>query len=118
MALLDEDDKLFLDRICSVSRLDKSVVIEVLNSILNVAVVEIYAERNEITIPMICKLKIDYHDVVQGGKGVLTQVDLEATAKKGLISEINCISEGEETTTQKYFKEDIKNKFRMTVELE
>lgn len=118
MAMYDEEDELFLNRICSVSRLDKNVIVEVLNSILMVINVEIYAERNRAVIPGICALDIEYHDKVKGNKGVLTEVLLEASPKKALINEINCISEGEETTTERYFKEAIKDKFKTIVGVE
>lgn len=115
MAMYDEDDKNFLNRICSVSRLDKSVVEEVLNSILIVTNLEIYGERNKVTIPGICELSIDYCDEVKGNKGVVTKVTLEAKPKKALVNEINCISEGAHTTTGKSFKQDIYDRFRQTV---
>ena len=115
MAMYDEDDKLFLNRICSVSRLEKSVVEEVLNAILIVTNLEIYAERNKVTIPGICELSIDYFDNVKGNKGVITQVNLDAKPKKALINEINCISEGSHTTTAKSFKQEVYDRFRLTV---
>jgi len=116
--ILDEDDKLFLHRIHSICRVDKSTILQVLEGILVTCDKEIYAGTDEVTIPGICKLKVDYHDKVEGNKGVLTEVILEAIPKKALISEINCISEGEETACEKKFKQEIKDRFKLTLGLE
>jgi hypothetical protein len=123
MSMLDEEEELYLNRIANVSRLDKATVLEVLRSILIICDKEIYSTVNTsntgtIVIPMICKLDISYQDVNDGNRGVLADVKLRATAKKTLISEINCISEGEETTVQKTFKKHIKDAFKETVGLE
>ena len=81
--MYDEDDKNFLNRICSVSRLDKSVIEEVLNSILIVTNLEIYGERNKVTIPGICELSIDYCDEIKRQTGIdITTASLDEIKNK------------------------------------
>jgi len=115
MAIFDEEDKIALNELHSISRLDTKVVVEVIRALIQSAIKSTYAGTNEFTIPGIAKIKFEYHDKVEGTRGVRTEVILEAIPKKALISEINLISEGSETSDLRQIKEEIRDSFRMTV---
>jgi hypothetical protein len=118
MPLKDDQDERFLGIISAISRLEKKVVVEVFRATIQAAIKEIYAGNNKLVIPFICKLDIEYHDVIKNSKGHQAEVTLEATPQKALIAEINLISEGEETKDFQKIKEEINDHFRITLELE
>ncbi len=116
--ILDENDKRFLNIIQAISRLDQTIILEVFRSTLQAAVKEIYAGTNELTIPGVCSLKISYYDQVKNAKGMTLHVDLEAEPKRALVAEISSILEGNETPDLRKIKEEIKDKFKLTVDVE
>ena len=80
----------FLDKIVSISYVDKSTVKEVLQAILKVITVELYADSDTIYIPYICSLKISSCDSITQ-KGLETIVKLEAIPSKNLIEEVKAV---------------------------
>jgi hypothetical protein len=103
---LSLEEKDFLDRIVSISCVDKTVVKEVLQAILKMITIELYADFNTIYIPYICSLNVTSYENLSS-KGVETIVELEATPSKNLIEEVIAISEGEITPTQEYTRQKI-----------
>ena len=127
--ILDEDDKLALGRLQAISCIDQKVIMNVFRAVLQSVVKEIYAEGNvgvsstenkktSVTIPGVCHLDIDYYDVVVGNKGASIHVDMIATPKKALLAEITAISSGDETSDLRNIKEEIKDKFKLDVDIE
>lgn len=103
---LSSEEKDFLDKIVSISYVDKSTVKEVLQAILKVITVELYADSDTIYIPYICSLKISSCDSITQ-KGLETIVKLEAIPSKNLIEEVKAVNDGEITPTQEYTRQKI-----------
>lgn len=117
MPIITNEEKLFLEKISAISRIDKATVIQVLQSLLMITNIEVFSNKNEIIIPYICKLKVDYQDRITS-KGIITDVNLQAQPNRALINEISCIAEGEETPTKKYFKANLKKHLLKQYDLE
>lgn len=122
--ILDDDDKKALNTIASIARMDVKSVSEVFRATLQTAVKEVYAEgkntsdgKIHFTIPGVCKLTAEIYDDHKG-KYCVTKIDLEAVPKKALVAEINSINLGEETPDTKRIKEEIKDTFKMQLDVE
>lgn len=113
--VLQEEEKIDLDLICSICRCDKATVQEVLRAVLQAMTIRVYAEKGELIIPYICKLSLDYNDRATS-RGIVTDVTLEATPMKSLIQEVSAISEGVEPPSKKKFKESMKDGFNLILD--
>lgn len=126
--ILDDDDKRAIKIISSISLFDEKTITTVFRAVMQMAGIEIRAKKDLdendenkkcfITIPGVCKLYIDYYDSVKGNKGVITEVELEAEAKRALIAEINAVSGGEETPDLRKIKSEISDAFKISLDLE
>jgi len=112
---LSLEEKDFLDRIVSISCVDKAVVKEVLQAILKMISIELYADYNTVYIPYLCSLTISSYEK-PNKKGVETIVELEAIPSENLIEEIKAINEGEITPTQEFTRQKIFNKLEEIIE--
>jgi len=117
MPVLTDKEKLYVDRIAAISRKDKSAVIDVLMACLVSGTIELLSGRDEISIPFLCDLKIDYKDV-EIKTGRITEVNLEAKPCRALVEEIIAISEGDELPSERFFKAGITKKFRALLDIE
>lgn len=122
--ILDDEDKLYMNRIATMAMMDVKTVTNVFRAVLQTAVKEVYASGKNtsdgciyFTIPGVCKLKADIYDDHKG-RYCVTKVDLEATPKKALLAEINAINLGEETPDLKQMKENIKDHFKIKLDVE
>lgn len=126
--ILDDDDRRALKVISSISRYDEKTIIEMFRAVMQMAVIEILRKKSydeddidkecSITIPGVCKLKMDYYDSVKDNKGFITEVEFEAKPKKAIVAEINAFLEGEDTPDLRKMKAEIKDQFKVTVGLE
>lgn len=120
--VLQKEDREFIDKISAVSKHDKTVIMEVMRSLVYCATLEIHKSVEEpdyipqITIPFIADIKIIYSDTVTS-KGLVTDVTLEATPKRALIMEIIDVYEGETTVSEKSIWKQIKAKFNRILEI-
>lgn len=117
MPLLTEKETLYIERIAAISCKDKSAVIDVLRACLISGTIELLSGKNEISIPFICDLKIDYKDK-HTKQGLITEVELQATPNQALVREVIAISDGEETPTEAYFKKGIQSKLKQLLNVE
>lgn len=121
--LLQKEDKEFLEKISSICKHDKTVVYEVIKSLLFCYTHELYkgiedpTYSPQIVIPFICTLTVDYKDEVTS-RGVLTKVNLTAEPQDALIDEINRISENQITPTEKLILKQIEAKFNKILKVE
>lgn len=116
--IMDDEDKRYIKIISAIARKDDKEIIEVFRATLQAAVKEIHAGNNELVIPGVCKLKIDYYESPKNAKGYTLNVNLEAEARRALIAEIAAIQDGEETPDLRRIKEEIKDTFKLTVDIE
>jgi hypothetical protein len=101
MKLNSEEDN-FFQLICAVSTKDAGTVRDVLKATLMAILINIYEQKStddrnktknnmiEFLIPYICKLQIEYRDIIVG-KGKAVNVNLSAFPSSALISEITNI---------------------------
>ena len=114
---LNDEEKDILEKISSISTRDKTIVKDVFKALLKTIVYKLYMDDNEIHIPYIGSLKIEYHDkLVHDHVEVVT--DLTCTPSESLMAEIRAISEGNITPTKEYIKKRITKKFEELLEIE
>lgn len=114
---LSVEERLQIEKLSSILKKDKTIVRDVLISILMGMTLEIYNDNDEIIIPYICKLKLDAVDI-STKKGMYTQVKLQAEPLPALIEEINAIRSGETTPTEEFIKRGIFKEFQSLLDLE
>ncbi len=111
------EEKNFIENIVAISALDKKSVKNFFRSLLMASTMAIYADENEIVIPYLCKIKIDYHDVTTS-TGTKPKVTLTAEPCDELIEEITAISEGNQPPSKKYIKKEISEELKNQLEIE
>jgi hypothetical protein len=111
------EEKEFLQKIKAISRKDESTLMDVFISLIHCMTIAVYKEQNEIIIPFLCKLKLEYFDEATS-KGTVTKIVLNAEPSEFLKQEISAISEGEDTPSLKYIKKKIFGKFKQYLDLD
>jgi hypothetical protein len=110
------EEKNFLENIVAISALDRKTVKTLFRSLLIAVSMSVYADENEIIIPYLCKLKIDYNDY-STNKGTKVKVNIDAEPCIELIEEIKAISEGNHPPSKKYLKKEISEEIRNQLEI-
>jgi len=111
------EEKNFIENIRAISALDKKSTKTFFRSLLIACTMAIYAGKDEIIIPYICKLKISYNDH-HTPKGSKVKVHIEAEPCDELIEEIKAISEGEPPPSKKYIKKEISEEIKNKLEID
>ena len=109
-------EKNFIENITAISALDKKSVKTFFRSLLMACTMAVYSDENEIIIPYLCKLKINYTDnhTKRGNKPI---VKITAEPCDELIAEIKAISEGGEPPSKKYLKQEIMEELKNKLEI-
>jgi len=104
MAILSDEEKSALNKICSVSLKDASTIKDIFFSILSCITLDSYqSNESEIIIPYIAKLKFNYVET-STEQGFESKVLIEAEPLPSLIKEFVSIRNGEEPPSKKYFR--------------
>lgn len=112
---LSTEEKNFLEKISSISCVDKSTIKDILQAILKTITIEHFVDSNEVYIPYICSFEIDCYEKITEN-GVKTIINLNAEPSKHLIKEIKSINEGELLPTQNYTRQKIFDEIEKIVE--
>ncbi len=104
MSILSDEEKIAFEKIASLSLKDKTVIKDVLFSILSYASIEgMRSDSSEVIIPYLCKLKINYSESACE-EGMKSNLQIEAEPLPSLYKEYVCIKNGENPPTKKYFE--------------
>lgn len=114
---LSLEEKEALQKIKAISRKDENVLVDVFISLIHCMTIAVYKEKNEIIIPYLCTLRLNFFDE-NTAKGTVTKIILEAEPSEFLKQEITAISEGEDTPSLKHIKKKIFGKFKQFLELD
>lgn len=110
MAKITLEEKEAINKICAVAKKDKSVVSDLLYSLLLYITMELYKGNRSIIIPFICNLNIEEKDVLNSKEGVVEKkIELTALPLQGLIDEVVAISKDEITFSERYLQKKIFN---------
>lgn len=110
MAKITLEEKTAIQKICAVAKKDKSVVYDLLYSILLYMTKELYKGNKTITIPFVCTLNIEEKDVLNTKDNVIEKkVTLSAEPLQALIDEITAISNDRMTPSEVFLKRKIFN---------
>ena len=110
---LSKEERNFLENITAISALDKKSVRTFFRTLLVASTMSIFTGENEIYIPYLCKLKIDYK--VEGNE---LKVNISADPSIELIDEIKSIVNDESPPSKKYFQKEIFEKLKNILEIE
>jgi len=111
MSTFTNEEKIAFKKICSISTKDKTTVRDVLFAILTYAGMEAFKEDNEIIIPYLCKLKLNYKEIINE-KGIESIIDVEGEPSSLLLKEFACIKNDEKPFTKKYFEKQNRLHFK------
>ena len=118
MSIFTPQESNAFDKIVSLSSKDKNSVRDVMFAILTYATLESFNEEdNEIIIPYLCSLKINY-DEVPNEKGIESSVTITAKPSAMLLKEFVAIKNGEEPAVKKYFKRQNRLNFKNFLNIE
>jgi hypothetical protein len=123
---LSEEEKLAFDKIKAISRRDPKFLKDVFICLLKMVTLETYKSLDNsfvFYIPYLCGIKASYQDKIkytaEGNiKGQYVDIKLEAIPSESFISEIQAMSEGEETPSERYIKKQIIEKFAQLLDIE
>lgn len=119
MAKILPEEKVAIQKICAVAKKDKSIVYDLLYSILLYFTKELYKGNKTITIPFICNINIEDKDVLNTKDNIIEKkVILSATPLQGLIDEIESISRDEITPSEKYLKKKIFSRIKDLLDID
>jgi hypothetical protein len=124
---LSKEEQLAFDKIKAISRKDTKTLRDVFISLLKMITIETYTNKEGngfyFHIPYICGINVKYFDKLKynadgSKKGQYTEVEMEAVPAESFISEIEAISTGEITPSEKYIKRKIIEKFSSLLDLQ
>ena len=111
MPRLEEQEKIFLDKLSALSKKDRQTVRDFMLSILNMATIELYGNTPFFYIPYLCRIDFDIKEKVEESGEKVVVVGMKTTPSRAILDEIQCIYEGTETPSSKYVKRQIAQKF-------
>lgn len=111
---LSKEEKNFLENITAISALDKKSVRTFFRSLLVASTMSVFTDENEIYIPYLCKLNINY-DVDENGN---LNIKIDAEPSIELTEEIKSIVNNDSPPSKKYFQKEIFEKLKNILEIE
>jgi hypothetical protein len=123
---LSKEEQLFFDKIKALSRKDPKFLKDVFICMLKMVTLETYSnEENDFVfyIPYLCGIKVNYCDKIKYNadgtkKGQYTDIQMTVLPSESFISEIEALSNGETSPSEKYIKKQIVEKFADILDLQ
>ncbi len=122
---LSLEEQLAFDKIKALSRRDQKFLKDVFISLLRMITFEAYSKNDNsfmFHIPYLCGIKATYQNKIKytakgNQKGQYVDIKLEAIPSESFIDEIEALSEGEITPSEKYVKKQIIDKIASILEI-
>ena len=124
---LSPDEQLAFDKIKAISRRDPKFLKDVFISLLKMVTLETYASKDDNSftfhIPYLCGIKASYYNKIKytaegNKKGQYTDIKMEAIPSESFIAEIEALSEGETSPSERYIKKQIIEKIAATLDIQ
>jgi hypothetical protein len=123
---LSPDEQLAFDKIKAISRRDQKFLKDVFISLLKMVTLETYSSQDNgftFHIPYLCGIKATYQNKIKytaegNKKGQYVDIKLEAIPSESFIAEVESLSEGEITPSEKYIKKQIVEKIASILEID
>lgn len=127
---LTQEEQIAFDKVKALSKRDPKCLKDVFIAMLEMVAYETYHEayknqNNSFTfhIPYLCSIKVEYEDKIKyacngNKKGEYTEIKMTTIPSESFIAEIEAISAGETTPSERYIKRQIPKVFGDLLEIQ
>lgn len=123
---LSQNEQLAFDKIKAISRRDPKFLKDVFISLLKMVTLETYSSQENgffFSIPYLCDIKASYCNKIKytaegNKKGQYVDIILEAIPSESFIAEVEALSEGETTPSERYIKKQIVEKIASSLDIQ